>query len=577
MSGDLGVAVAERHEFEHSHLSSGQDGDLAAALRSQRAPRWLRRASRVLDRAQGSAQVAVAGQRAGGAHRSRLDGGRRRRITDEQDHPRSGRAGGEPLDVSGDLRCWTVAVDKHDFSFSGGVSRIGYFATSNSMNTQCAQRCGERLGKQSAVVHHDDADCGCDPLGRDRCQDRPPLALCACLHEQGRVEASSGKSVSRNDLAEVNPEPYAPGVLVGAQLVTQRQILHVLTSNQRRGAEVAGVELAHELTGRGLAGRAVALAAGGSGTQLPVEVLGRTPLHHATLRRLRRHALSASVVVAHGSATLPACAVALWGTHVPFVYVNIGDLRYWAPNGRRRLQVRYAVRRAAAVTALSPLSARTMVERFGVPEDKITVIPNFRSAERFHPVEEAQRAAARAELGLPPSRTLAVMIGSLTPEKRVDLAIQAVGSLPDVHLAIAGGGPLEPELRLLAESRAPGRCTFLGVVQQPERVLEAADVLILASDSEGMPGVLIEAGLAGVPAVATAVGFVPDVVEDGVTGYLAAPGDAGSLRVGLRQAIARREGLGQAAHVRCVDRYETHRVVDRWERLLTSVGGWALA
>jgi glycosyltransferase involved in cell wall biosynthesis len=348
---------------------------------------------------------------------------------------------------------------------------------------------------------------------------------------------------------------------------SRRPILHVLTTNQRRGAEVAGFELASELDRRGLISKVVCLRGVGSDV-LPVEPLGGRPLGLRTLHGLRQAARDASLVVAHGSAALPACAIALTATNVPFVYVNIGDLQYWAPPGLRRLRVRLALRRAAAVTALTERSAATIVKDFRVDERKVTVVPNFRWAARFHPPDPEERANARDHFGLSSEDGVVLYVGSLSPEKRVDLAIKAVAATERMHLVIAGAGPLERELRALAEARLPGRCRFLGQLAHTDLVLRAADALVLPSDSEGMPGVLIEAGLSGLPAVATDVGFVSDVVRHGETGILTPPQDVDAIAAGLINVLANRDRFGASATARCLHMFERDCVLDRWEQLL---------
>jgi glycosyltransferase involved in cell wall biosynthesis len=102
-------------------------------------------------------------------------------------------------------------------------------------------------------------------------------------------------------------------------------------------------------------------------------------------------------------------------------------------------------------------------------------------------------------------------------------------------------------------------------------VLTAADAVLLTSDSEGLPGVLIEAGLVGLPAVATDVGWVSEVVIDDVTGRLVPAGRADQVAAALDNVLADAGRMGEAAHRHCIESFEMQRVVDRWERLLDGV------
>jgi len=348
-------------------------------------------------------------------------------------------------------------------------------------------------------------------------------------------------------------------------------VLHVLTSNSRRGAETLAFELHCAMLAEGTRSDAVALSPRGGGDVLPVPILAGHRFSVSGLRALRRRATEARVVVAHGSSTLLACGAGLAGAGVPFVYVNIGDPHYWAATQARRARVRFLLRRAAAVAAISHGSRQVLVDDFGLPPERVHVIPNGRRAGAFPPADPATRARARQDLGLDESGDLLAMIGALSPEKRVDVAVDALAELPHVRLVVAGAGPQRDALADLAERRAPGRVTFLGSTDRPATVLAAADALVLSSDSEGVPGVLIEAGLAALPVVTTDVGWVREVVVDGVTGQLAPPGDPGALAAGVRAVLADRDRLGAAARVRCLERFELGAVLAQWNTLLADM------
>ncbi len=359
----------------------------------------------------------------------------------------------------------------------------------------------------------------------------------------------------------------------GTQEMTSIRVLHVLTTNQRRGAESFAYLLAHRLQEHGFENLAVALLAAGSEPRLPVPPLGTTrALGPRTLRQLSRRMADADVVVAHGSRTLPATALARGRGSVPIVYVNIGDPLYWAHSRARHWRVTQLLRRVQAVAALTGSSARVLHEKFGVPEEKISVISNARSAEEFRPPSEQERSAARKRLALPGDATIIGMVGALMPEKRIDVAIEAIGRLDhSVHLVLAGDGVLRTTLTGMAERRAPGRIHFLGQVKHADWVYHACDAVALTSDSEGVPGVLIEAGMSGIPVVATDVGFVRDVVQEGVTGELVPAGDSAKVATALCRVVASRNRMGSAARAHCANAFDVETVVERWVELLERV------
>ncbi|MFF4651576.1 glycosyltransferase family 4 protein [Streptomyces sp. NPDC001380] len=352
------------------------------------------------------------------------------------------------------------------------------------------------------------------------------------------------------------------------------RVLHLVTDPRRRGAQNLARDLHGELLARGAPSAVAALqphpdAPAGD----PLPVLGPARFHPATLRALRAAAARADVVVAHGSSTLPACAAALLGSRTPFVYVGIGDPRHWTATPARRLRVAAALRRAAAVTALSDGARDVLLEHFRLRPERVRTIPNGRAADRYPPAAgPGDRLAARRALGLPPDVPLAAAVGALAPEKRVDLAVDAVTRTPGAHLAVAGEGPLRAALEEHAAVLAPGRIHFLGGLPDPAVLYRAADALVLGSDSEGVPGVLIEAALAALPAVATDVGWVREAVVDGATGVLVPPGDAQALADGLGKVLGGdRTTLGAAARRRALDRFELGVVADAWQALVAEV------
>ncbi|MER6399793.1 glycosyltransferase family 4 protein [Kitasatospora sp. NPDC001603] len=358
---------------------------------------------------------------------------------------------------------------------------------------------------------------------------------------------------------------------------TRPRILHVITDPRRRGAQNLARDLHRELRRRGQASALRALAphpdaAPDAPDTLATTVLGRARLHPATLLALRAAARTADVVVAHGSATLPACALALAGTRTPFVYVSIGDPRHWTASPLRRLRTGALLHRAAAVTALADEARTLLQERFRLPAGKVRTIPNARAADGYPPAgSECERRAARQALGLPAEGLLVAWIGAIAPEKRLDLALDALDRLPDVRLAVAGDGP---QRAALERHPAAARAQFLGTLADPAPLYRAADALLLTSDSEGVPGVLIESALAGLPAVATDVGWVRSVVRDGATGALVPPGDPVALAEALAKVLAGdRTALGAAAREHVLAHCELGVVADAWQRLLTDLCG----
>jgi glycosyltransferase involved in cell wall biosynthesis len=282
----------------------------------------------------------------------------------------------------------------------------------------------------------------------------------------------------------------------------------------------------------------------------------------------------ADVVVAHGSTTLPVCAIVGLAARTPFVYRQISDLRFWSPTGLRRARTRAALRRAAAVVALWSGSAALLVSEFGVASTRIAVVPNAVPAERFVPRGVDERAVARARFGLRDTFTI-VFVGALAPEKGPDLAVAAVAGVDDAQLLVVGDGPERASLEQQARTDAPGRVVFTGSIADPIDAYVAADVIVLPSRAgDSMPAVLIEAGLMERASVATPVEAIPEVVIDGVTGRIVPVGAVDALTAALselRNDPARTAEQGRAARTHCLARYSMPVVAKQWSDVLTRV------
>ncbi len=186
------------------------------------------------------------------------------------------------------------------------------------------------------------------------------------------------------------------------------------------------------------------------------------------------------------------------------------------------------------------------------------------------------RAAARLALGVPPAVPLVAYVGRVTrvkrPDRFLEVARQIRQAVPYTRFLICGDGDLLDEVR--ADGRDLGGSLHLtGWRGDVETVYAAADVVLLTSDNEGTPLSLIEAGLAGVPAVATRVGSVPEVVRDRQTGLLAGtdPCDLAALAIRLLRDDAERARMARAATEWANDRFGTKRFVTEMEELYTAL------
>lgn len=344
------------------------------------------------------------------------------------------------------------------------------------------------------------------------------------------------------------------------------RILQVVTDRERRGAQTFAIELANGLAGLGASVATVALT-DGERPSLDIDVLGQTRRGMRTLLALRRRARTADVVVAHGSTTLTACAIALVGTRVPFVYRQISDPRYWAPSWLKRVRVAVLLRRAEKVVVLTDAIGASYGEYYRLPSSKFTTIRNGVPGNSYREATEDERQRARASFGLAMDQTVIVCVGALAPEKAIDTLIRSLLALPrSAVLLVAGSGPELPRLQQCAAGVGAHRVVFAGELEDPLRAYHAADIVALASRSEAMPAVLIEGGLCGLPVVATSVGAVGDIVDDETTGLLVPVENQAALDRALERLVSdsdMRNVLGSAARDRC-SRFTVDAVAADW-------------
>ena len=215
---------------------------------------------------------------------------------------------------------------------------------------------------------------------------------------------------------------------------------------------------------------------------------------------------------------------------VPFVVTARGaDLNRI---GRLPGPARRILQTAAAAAAIITVS-RSLKDRLvdmGGPAEKIHVIPNGVDLEKFHPLTD--REALRRKYLANEDETLIVSVGQLIERKGHHLTIEALGKLPGCRLTIAGEGPERAALAALAvRLGVADRVSFLGRVAHEDlpSLYGAADLMVLASSSEGMANVMLESLACGAPVVATPVDGALEVIRSPASGKLTPARSAGAL------------------------------------------------
>jgi glycosyltransferase involved in cell wall biosynthesis len=177
-----------------------------------------------------------------------------------------------------------------------------------------------------------------------------------------------------------------------------------------------------------------------------------------------------------------------------------------------------AARSADAVIAISSEMNDQLVTKYGLPSEKVTTVSHGVDTDRYRPRDGTHPAVSEDCLSL-------LFVGRLISRKGADLAIEALAETDstDIELLIAGTGRLGSKLeQLAADLGVSDRVNFLGYVPDEDLPLlySSADVTLFTSNYEGFGLVLLESLASGTPVIGSAVGGIPDMIEDGVSGYV---------------------------------------------------------
>lgn len=241
------------------------------------------------------------------------------------------------------------------------------------------------------------------------------------------------------------------------------------------------------------------------------------------------------------------------------------------PTHRRR--VGWLLQRADAVTAISNGLKQAGIALYGGLAERIQVIPN--GVEEFW---FEQEPACPSQNG-----NYVLYVGRLHPVKGVDVLLRSwqrvVRRVDGLELWVVGDGPEEGNLRALADSLGiAGNVRFIGAVTDRERLrslYRGARVVVVPSRSEGLGNVLLEAGACGALRIASAIGGIPEIIEDGLTGFLAPKEDVCALAERIEQVLslceAERLRISEGARSDTYERFSLEKVVDQYISVYTAL------
>jgi N-acetyl-alpha-D-glucosaminyl L-malate synthase BshA len=207
---------------------------------------------------------------------------------------------------------------------------------------------------------------------------------------------------------------------------------------------------------------------------------------------------------------------------------------------------RYAIQESDGVTAISNYLKEKTVEDFGVTRS-IEVIENFVNCDVYTPIkDEAKRAEARSRLAAP-NEAILMHLSNFRPVKRVvdvvKIFAQVVRQMP-AQLVLIGDGPDRSAAEWLAHDLGiQNKVHFLGKLESVHEILPLADILLMPSELESFGLAALEAMACKVPSIATRVGGVPELIDEGITGLLYEVGDIEGMSSGALSLLKDRDKL----------------------------------
>ncbi|OGZ32155.1 MAG: hypothetical protein A2V69_00060 [Candidatus Portnoybacteria bacterium RBG_13_40_8] len=209
----------------------------------------------------------------------------------------------------------------------------------------------------------------------------------------------------------------------------------------------------------------------------------------------------------------------------------------------------------------------------GVPKEKIRVIPTGIGMIKYDKkTAEKNREEIRKELSIKPEAFVILYAGLLVPRKGIDKIIQIADKLRKeaVVFLLAGDGPKRKEYEAKVKKlNLEKKVLFLGWRADMHKLYQVTDLLLLPAEGEGLPGVIMEAMIHGVPCVASNIPCIPDLIENGRSGFLCEKNNINEFTVRIRYLIKdenKRKTMGEKA-LKKIKMFEWEKVILKYEGL----------
>ncbi len=209
----------------------------------------------------------------------------------------------------------------------------------------------------------------------------------------------------------------------------------------------------------------------------------------------------------------------------------------------------------------------------GIPEKKIRVISTGIKPKK---IDEKEKQKSRVEVGnelsLKPSTKIVLFVGLLVPRKGIDKIIKMADALrkEDVVFLLAGDGPNRKEYeQQVKQLKLEKKVMFLGFRTDTPRLYQASDMLVLPAEGEGLPGVVMEAMSFGVPCIASNIPCIPDLMENGKSGYLCNKDDVDEFAGKIKELLKDKTKLERISKeaLKKIKSFEWEKVIMKYKKM----------
>jgi glycosyltransferase involved in cell wall biosynthesis len=241
---------------------------------------------------------------------------------------------------------------------------------------------------------------------------------------------------------------------------------------------------------------------------------------------------------------------------------------------------RWLMRNTEKVFAVSAATADFNVRIKGIAPEKVVIVHNWIDPARFAPDSKA-RTELRSRWGVPAESIVVGAVGRLSPQKGFENLVRAAHEIlsrhPHVRFVLVGEGPERKTLERLAELESVAAAFFFpGFMSEVHKAYSAFDIFALPSIYETFGLVVLEAMTTGLPVVASRVGGVQELLENGRTGILVSPGDPQALAQAVGSLIDDPQGsrqMGMAAREEALERFDRRKTIARIENFYQTTKG----